>query len=325
MRRPRASRDGGRPGRHRPAGPRRRADARQVRLAHGPGGPARPARRRDLRPLPLPDGGGGGPRRADGGHPLRAHGPRPGRPQPRPAHGAPRHGRSAAAGVLGDRREPLPGRGPARVRPRAAPRPRGRHGGRPGALPPRGPRGRQGAPAPRAGRTPGAGRGRAHRPQEPPRPASGLRPRAGGATRRPPRLRRRRAARPRGGRGSAPARAREVGHPHGRPAPRASGRLGDGLRRAGPREPGRAARRRRARGAGRRAARGATRVGGTREVVPDPGAGRIVDPADPSEIARAILAVLDSPPSPEACRRAAEPHGIDRQAARVAAILRAAV
>jgi glycosyltransferase involved in cell wall biosynthesis len=68
----------------------------------------------------------------------------------------------------------------------------------------------------------------------------------------------------------------------------------------------------------------ATRVGGTREVVPDPGAGRGVDPADPWAIARAILAVLADPPSPEACRAAAEPHGIDVQAGKVDAILRRA-
>lgn len=65
----------------------------------------------------------------------------------------------------------------------------------------------------------------------------------------------------------------------------------------------------------------ATAVGGTREIVPDPTAGRVVDPRDPGEIARAILATLDDPPSPQACRSAAEPHGLERQAARVAAIL----
>ena len=65
----------------------------------------------------------------------------------------------------------------------------------------------------------------------------------------------------------------------------------------------------------------ATAVGGTREVVPAPRAGRVVDPRDPAGIARALLAVIDDPPSAEACRRAAEPHGLDRQAARVAAIL----
>ena len=65
----------------------------------------------------------------------------------------------------------------------------------------------------------------------------------------------------------------------------------------------------------------ATREGGTREVVPDPGAGRIVDPRDPGAIARALLAVLDDPPTEAACRRAAEPHGLERQARRVATIL----
>ena len=65
----------------------------------------------------------------------------------------------------------------------------------------------------------------------------------------------------------------------------------------------------------------ATAVGGTREVVPAPRAGRIVDPRDPGAIARALLAVLADPPAPAACREAARPHGIDRQAARVAAIL----
>lgn len=65
----------------------------------------------------------------------------------------------------------------------------------------------------------------------------------------------------------------------------------------------------------------ATRVGGTREVVPDPRAGRVVDPRDPGAIAGAILALLDNPPTPAACREAARPHGLDRQAGRVAAIL----
>jgi glycosyltransferase involved in cell wall biosynthesis len=69
----------------------------------------------------------------------------------------------------------------------------------------------------------------------------------------------------------------------------------------------------------------ATRVGGTREVVPDPEAGRVVDPSDPWAIARAVLDVLADPPPPAACRAAAEPHGIDLQAAKVDAILRRAV
>jgi glycosyltransferase involved in cell wall biosynthesis len=68
-----------------------------------------------------------------------------------------------------------------------------------------------------------------------------------------------------------------------------------------------------------------TREGGLREVVPDPGAGRVVDPLDPGAIARGLLAVLDDPPAPEACRRAAEPHALARQAARVQLILERAV
>ena len=69
----------------------------------------------------------------------------------------------------------------------------------------------------------------------------------------------------------------------------------------------------------------ATRIGGVKEVVPDPGAGRVVDPLDPSAIASAILAVLDDPPTPETCRHAAEPHALTRQAGRVAEVLQAAV
>ena len=42
----------------------------------------------------------------------------------------------------------------------------------------------------------------------------------------------------------------------------------------------------------------ATRIGGVGEVVPDPEAGRLVDPLDPAAIASAILAVLDDPPAP---------------------------
>lgn len=68
----------------------------------------------------------------------------------------------------------------------------------------------------------------------------------------------------------------------------------------------------------------ATREGGTAEVVPDPGAGRVVDPLDPGAVATAILALLGDPPSPGACRAAAAPHALPRQAARVAAVLEAA-
>ncbi len=69
----------------------------------------------------------------------------------------------------------------------------------------------------------------------------------------------------------------------------------------------------------------ATRVGGAREVVPDPGAGRLVDPLDPAAIASAMLAVLDEPPPPEACRDAAGAHALTRQAGRVAEVLEDAV
>ena len=65
----------------------------------------------------------------------------------------------------------------------------------------------------------------------------------------------------------------------------------------------------------------ATRVGGAAEVVPAGSAGAIVDPADPLDIAAGLEAVLATPPSPAACRRAAEAHGVDRQARRVLAVL----
>lgn len=69
----------------------------------------------------------------------------------------------------------------------------------------------------------------------------------------------------------------------------------------------------------------ATRVGGTPEVVPAPRAGALVNPADPMAIAAAIQRVLASPPTPQACREAAMPNSVDRQAAKVEAALRAAV
>jgi glycosyltransferase involved in cell wall biosynthesis len=67
----------------------------------------------------------------------------------------------------------------------------------------------------------------------------------------------------------------------------------------------------------------ATRVGGTAEVVP-PWCGAIVTPGDPPAAAAALLRVLDAPPSPEACRAAAQAHGLNRQAARVEEVLRRA-
>ncbi len=69
----------------------------------------------------------------------------------------------------------------------------------------------------------------------------------------------------------------------------------------------------------------ATRVGGTAEVVPDPAAGRVVDPLDPVAVGAAILDLLDRPPAPAACREAAAPHALVRQAARVEAVLAHAV
>ena len=103
--------------------------------------------------------------------------------------------------------------------------------------------------------------------------------------------------------------------------PRPGRRLDGRGRRPRHGQPGRAPRHRGAGGLAGGRPVVATRVGGAREVVPDPEAGRVVDPADPVAIAAALLAVLDDPPSPEACRRAAEPHSLERQAERVAAIL----
>jgi len=65
----------------------------------------------------------------------------------------------------------------------------------------------------------------------------------------------------------------------------------------------------------------ATSVGGTREIVPQSGAGRHVDPTDVQAIADALADVLDHPPRAEECRRAAEPFSLERNADRVAEIL----
>jgi glycosyltransferase involved in cell wall biosynthesis len=67
----------------------------------------------------------------------------------------------------------------------------------------------------------------------------------------------------------------------------------------------------------------ATREGGPAEILP-PEVGALVDPRDPGSIADGILDVLARAPGPERCRRAAERHGLDRQAARVDVLLREA-
>ncbi len=63
----------------------------------------------------------------------------------------------------------------------------------------------------------------------------------------------------------------------------------------------------------------ATRIGGTREVIGR--AGALVDPYDPGSIAHGVISVLAAPPTPTQCRQAAEAHGVDRQASRIAEIL----
>jgi glycosyltransferase involved in cell wall biosynthesis len=67
----------------------------------------------------------------------------------------------------------------------------------------------------------------------------------------------------------------------------------------------------------------ATRNGGTAEVVGR--GGTLVDPRDPTAIADGLLRVLADPPDPATCRRVAEAHGVDRQAARISRILERAV
>lgn len=67
-----------------------------------------------------------------------------------------------------------------------------------------------------------------------------------------------------------------------------------------------------------------TAVGGAREVIPATGPGRVVAPGDPHAIASALADVLAAPPPPAACRAAAEPHSVARQAEIVEGVLRAA-
>lgn len=67
----------------------------------------------------------------------------------------------------------------------------------------------------------------------------------------------------------------------------------------------------------------ATRVGGTAEVVGR--AGTLVEPTDTREIAAGVLRMLATPPAAELCRSLAAANSVDRQAARVEAVLAAAV
>jgi len=68
----------------------------------------------------------------------------------------------------------------------------------------------------------------------------------------------------------------------------------------------------------------ATAHGGTAEVL-TPDVGRVVDPADPAALAAAILETVAAPPDPARCRAVAAGHALDVQAARVEAVLHAAV
>jgi glycosyltransferase involved in cell wall biosynthesis len=65
----------------------------------------------------------------------------------------------------------------------------------------------------------------------------------------------------------------------------------------------------------------ATRVGGAVEIVPERGAGRHVDPHRPDAIAGALAELIAAGVSPEACRAAAMPHELSRQADRVHDVL----
>jgi len=64
-----------------------------------------------------------------------------------------------------------------------------------------------------------------------------------------------------------------------------------------------------------------TSEGGTPEVVPAAGPGRIVDPGDPAAIAKALLELLRRPPTPGQCRAAARPFALATQAERVEGVL----
>ena len=237
-----------------------------------PGRPGTPGARRHLRPLPLPDGRGGGARGTLRTDPLRRHGPRPGRAEPRPAvrpagdRGA-RCGASAVIAVSRYLADGLRATGldlpPVHVVHMGVDLARFHPGDRapPGPACGSRPTGRSSWPwaaSPTARTRSGCCRpSRACGPSA--RGAAGLR---GG---RPPRSCDRR-----GGRGASIS---AVGHPRRRAPARPGRRVGGRVRPAGHREPRRAARR-----GGPRGPRGgrpviATRVGGTREVVPDRGRG----------------------------------------------------
>lgn len=69
----------------------------------------------------------------------------------------------------------------------------------------------------------------------------------------------------------------------------------------------------------------ATSVGGTPEIVPARGPGRVVDPRDPGAIAEALCELLARPPAPEDCRAAARPNALSTQATAVANVLESAI
>lgn len=69
----------------------------------------------------------------------------------------------------------------------------------------------------------------------------------------------------------------------------------------------------------------ATAIGGTPEIVPADGPGRVVDPSDSRAIASALGDLLLSPPSPLSCREAARPNSLAHQAAAVALVLQGAL
>ena len=67
-----------------------------------------------------------------------------------------------------------------------------------------------------------------------------------------------------------------------------------------------------------------TAVGGLREVMPDGVAGAIVDPRDDAAIAAGLARMIDAPPDPAECRRAAMEHSLAHESGVVLDVLRAA-